>query len=144
MPAGSISYRSQSLSLLIARTERGAPNAIPVIQEEVLTTAGVDGKRWRTVFKQYEPTVLYTVIDCSTFAVAVSNKAVAESFKGALVRLQTTLGGNPYAFRDAHVEDVQATAFPGPAVGEGATGQAHVVAVFTIVPTNYNASSLGD
>jgi hypothetical protein len=144
MAAGSISYRGQSLPILIARTERGAPNAIPVIMEEVLTTAGVDGKRWRTVNKQYVPTVLFTVVDCSTFAYAISNKAIAESFKGALVRLQLTLGGSPYAFRDAHVEDVQATAFPGPAVGEGATGTAHLVVLWTIVPTNFNASTLGD
>ena len=144
MPAGTISYRGQSLPLLIARTERGAPNAIPVVQEEVLSTAGVDGKRWRTVFKQYEPTVLFTVTDCSTYAYAVSNKALAESFKGVLARLQITLGGTPYAFRDAHIEAVQATAFPGPAVGEGATGLAHLTVFWTIIPTNYNPNSLGD
>lgn len=143
MAVGTISYRANSLSLLVARSERGAPNAIPTIQEETLTTAGVDGARWRTVHKQYVPTVLFTVIDCATFATAVSNKAVAESFKGALVRLQLTLAGSPYSFRDAHVADVQATAFPGPAVGEGASGAAHLVVVWTIIPTAYDSSLLG-
>lgn len=144
MAIGTISYRGLSLPLLVARTERGAPNAIPVIQEEALTASGVDGKRWRTIFKQYEPTVLYTVVDCSTYAVAVSNKAVAEGFKGALARLQITLSGNAYNFRDVHVEAVMATVFPGPAVGEGASGQAHLVVLWTLIPTNYDTSSLGD
>lgn len=144
MAIGTISYRGLSLSLLVARTERGAPNAIPVIQEEALMASGVNGKRWRTVFKQYEPTILYTVIDCATFAIAVSNKAVAEGFKGGLARLQVTLAGNAYNFRDVHVEGVLATAFPGPAVGEGASGQAHLTVLWTLIPTNYNASSLGD
>lgn len=144
MAVGSISYRGDRLSLLVARTERGAPNAIPVVQEEALATPGVDGKRWRVIFRQYEPTQLFTVVDCVNYAYAVSDKALAESFKGKLVRLQVTLSGNTYAFRDAHVEGVAATAFPGPAVGEGATGTAHLVVVWTIVPTNFNPGSLGD
>lgn len=144
MAVGVISYKADRLSLLVARTERGAPNAISVVQEEVLATPGVDGKRWRTVFRQYEPTQLYTVVDCTNYAYAISDKALAESFKGKLVRLQVTLSGITYAFRDAHVEGVAATVFPGPAVGEGATGAAHLVVVWTIIPTNFNAGSLGD
>ena len=144
MAVGSISYLGNRLSLLVARTERGAPNAIPVVQEEALATPGVDGKRWRIIFSQYEPTQLYTVSDCATFAYAVSDKALAESFKGKLVRLQVALSGVTYAFRDAHVEGVMATAFPGPAVGEGATGAAHLVVVWSLIPTNFNAGSLGD
>jgi len=144
MAVGVISYLGNRLSLLVARTDRGAPNAISVVQEEALATPGVDGKRWRTVFRQYEPTQLFTVVDCVSYAYAISDKALAESFKGKLVRLQLTLSGITYAFRDAHVEGVVATAFPGPAVGEGATGAAHLVVIWTITPTNFNAGSLGD
>lgn len=143
MAVGTISYLGSRLSLLVARTERGAPNAIPVTQEEVLATPGVDGKRWRRIFSQYEPTQLYTVSDCANFAYAVSDKALAESYKGKLVRLEVTLSGVTYAFRDAHVEGVLATAFPGPAVGEGASGTAHLVALWNIIPTNFNPGSLG-
>lgn len=144
MAVGSISYRGDSLSLLVARTERGAPNALPTVQEEELATPGVDGKRWRVVFRQYEPTELFTVIDCANYEYAVSNKALAESFKGKLVRLQVTLGSVTYSFRDAHVAGVMATAFPGPAVGGGATGNSHLVVQWVIVPTNFDPNSLGD
>jgi len=109
MAVGTISYRGQSLSFLNARTERGAPNTLPVIQEEELFTAGVSGKRWRTVFKQYEPTRLFTVIDCATYSDAISNKVLSETFKGALARLQVAIDGNTYVFRDVHVADADAT-----------------------------------
>ena len=143
MAVGYISHRGEKLSFLVARTMQGAPNTFATVQEEVLSTPGVDGKRWRTVFRQFEPTQLYTVTDCASYNYAMVDKEIAESFKGKLVRLQMDVGGVTYAFRDTHVEGVSAVVLPGPAVGKGATGTSHLVVNWAIILTDFNAGSLG-
>lgn len=141
MPIGSISRTTSqsrgSLLLLVARTPRGFINDTLVAQEEALTTPGVNGVRWRIVFYQVEKTELYTVIDCATYADAVLKKGIAEDMAGQLVNLSIDIDGVNYRFRQVHVDSVLAVAFPGPAVGNGATGTAHLVATFILTPTSF-------
>jgi len=122
---------------LAARTDRGHLNDSIVPQQEPLTTPGVDGVRWRLVFNQYERTELYTVVDATNFADAIKKKKLAEEFNGALCRVDLVSNSVEYTNRNVHVEAVRATIFPGPAVGEGATGTAHLVILFSLMPTEF-------
>jgi hypothetical protein len=135
--SGAMYYKGKSISFLVARSDQGGPNFEPVPQEEVLETPGVNGRRWRVIFRQYERMRFFTVTDCTNYADALDKKELAESFKGKLVRLEQSIDVASYATKDAHVEAVEATAFPGPAVGNGATGTAHLVATWVIVPTEF-------
>jgi len=141
MAVGTISRATSqsrgSLALLVARTDRGYVNDTLVAQEEALTTPGVDGIRWRIVFYQVEKTELYTVIDCSTYADAINKKQIAEDMAAQLVNLSLDIDSVNYRFRQVHVDSVRAVAFPGPAVGAGATGTAHLVAIFILTPTDF-------
>lgn len=141
MAVGTISRTtSQSrgrLSLLVARTDRGYVNDTLVAQEEAMTTPGVDGIRWRIVFYQVEKTELYTVIDCTDYADAIIKKQTAEDMAAQLVNLNVDISGTNYQFNRVHVDSVRAVAFPGPAVGAGATGTAHLVAIFILTPTDF-------
>lgn len=139
MAVGTITYRGSAVDLLIARSDRGAPNSARLVQEESLTTPGVDGTRWRVMFRQYEPTQLYTVVDCGTYAIGILYKQIIEKLKGKLVTVKLDISGVSYSFQNVHVEAVGATVFPGPAVGNGATGTAHIVAVWSLVPTDFAA-----
>lgn len=137
MPAGSIFYKGKSMSFLVARSDQGGPNFAPVAQEEVLETPGVNGRRWRVVFRQYERMRMVTITDCTNYADALEKKELAESFRGKLVRLEQEISLSSYAIINAHVEAVEAIAFPGPAVGNGATGTAHLLTTWSIVPTEF-------
>lgn len=126
-----------SLSFLVARTDRGYVNDTLTAQEEALSTPGVDGLRWRIVFYQFDKTELYTIIDCSTYADAINKKQIAEDMSGELVTLSVDVDGTNYRFKQIHVDSVRVVAFPGPAVGSGATGTAHLVATFILTPTDF-------
>ena len=134
-----ISYGSRNVTFLIARTDAGYINDTPTEQAQELTTPGVRGRRWRTVFEQFEPFQLYTVIDAATYAAAIQTKRTIEGFAEGLARLDVTIAGANYSFTDVKVLGKPAAALvPFRAIGANATGQAHVICLWNLVLTRFD------
>ena len=89
------------------------------------------------MFEQYEITELVAVVDAANHAAAASWKNIIDATKGTICSVSLSIAGVAYDFRDVHVDNAEGTVFPGPAVGNGATGTAHVVARFILSPTDF-------
>lgn len=146
MSAGSFAFRSGNTGgyvfpFLAIKSVDGFPYDQPMIQEEVLETAGVDGRRWRTVNKQHETRVFETVSDYTSFALAVQDAKKMLRSKGGLGSLSITAASAGYFFTDVHVQDVRAIVSPGAAVGTGANSAsaATVRATWSVAFTNLDA-----
>ena len=109
------------LNFLAALTEEGYPLDQLVNQEEELTTPGVTGKRWRTVFQQYKPVAVQTVADQSSHVNAVNDAQKYERAVGRWGKLVVTTGAARTVALTVHVSAVRARVSPGPTVGSGAT-----------------------
>lgn len=99
-------------------------------EEEELTSSGVDGKRWRTVFKQVPPIVISDEAPAWTaVATHVAACTLADSMraaKGRFGQLVVTSGGTRTLYISVHVTAVRARVNPGPIVGPGISGAASV------------------
>lgn len=136
---GSMSQGSRNLQFFIARTDGGFVEEQAAEAFEELTTPGVNGRRWRMIYKQFEPFTLYTVTEASTYAVACQYRNRAKLWTNLLVDLQLVISGSTYNFDDVHVNGVQATAVPGVLVASGSTGgAAHMVAIWNLVLTDFD------
>ncbi len=138
---GLISQASKSLYFFSVQTDSGFLQELAVEVPEEHVTPGVDGRRWRTLYRQYPSFSMTTIGEAATFAVACANKNRAESLTNQLVSLSVTVGGVAYAFRNVHVESVRATAVPGTMVASGSSGgAAHLVSQWVLTFTDFNQS----
>jgi hypothetical protein len=127
MSVGSITYQGTSLPFLAARFPAGYFDDEPIAQAEELITPGIDGRRWRTLFKQFPSFQMTTTHDATEYATAALTKQRAERLVQKLVTLQVTIGTVSYSMRQVHVSGVAAQLFPGPLCGAGTgSGTAHV------------------
>ena len=137
--AGSITLSGKTLVFLIARTDEGFVADTPFEVPEELTTPGVDGRRWRTLYSQFEAFNLYTVTEASTYAVAVQYRNRAMGMINKLVNITIICDGVTYNFNQAHVNAVNPVAIPGPVVASNSTGGlAHMMAQWNIVLTDFD------
>lgn len=136
---GTMTQGSRSLQFLIARTDSGFAQEMQQEVPEELTTPGVNGRRWRTLFKQYATFNLFTITEASTYGVALQYKNRAEKFMNQLVNLNLVVSGSSYNFKQAHVNGVIAVAIPGPVVASGSTGgTSHVAITWSITLTDFD------
>lgn len=136
---GTMSQGSKSLQFLIARTDSGFAQEVAQEVPEEMTTPGVNGRRWRTLFKQYANFNMFTIVEASTYGVALQYKNRAEKFMNQLVSLNLIVSGTSYNFKQAHVNGVVAVAVPGPVVASGSTGGlAHVAITWNIALTDFD------
>lgn len=105
----------------------------PVEIAELLQTLGVDGVRWRTLFRQFPSFTLSTVTEASIHSNAVVLARTITSMVQGTVRLRVDIGGVSYNVVDVHVDNADPVVIPGPVVGIGATAnQAHVVTAWQL------------
>lgn len=123
-------------------TEGGFLYQVPEIVEEVLTTPGVSGRRWRTVQNQFAPAAVSTVAEAADFNAAIVTAANYMSLVGTLVSVGWTVAGFPISYRNVHVAKVDAQPVAGQPVGGGAStsSTAHVRAVWVLEATEFSAS----
>lgn len=111
----------------------------PMVDEEILSTPGVDGRRWRTRFLQMGPAEITTSSDAASWSSAVFLAEDYRALKGSLVAVTWTAGGTAYTYKKAHVSEVDATPVAGTIVGGGASGSAtaHVITKWVIEATDF-------
>jgi hypothetical protein len=126
-----------TIQFLTVLTDTGMMEDEPIVESEELTTPGVDGRRWRTVFKQYPQFQLYATSDAATYDAAIELKRKAARFVQSLGTLKMTLDTVTYQAKKVHIDGVIATCVPGPATGAGAAGLAHVVFVWKLTLTEF-------
>lgn len=127
MSVGSINANSIGIDFLVAQTPAGmiADQAIP--QAEELTTPGVNGRRWRTLFDQFPSFEMTTYTEVADYDAGITRKAQAESLIQSLCRLVVQIGNHQHTHRNVHVSAALVILHPGPLVGAGAgNGQAHM------------------
>lgn len=117
-------------------TVDGYPSFEPEIVEEEMTSPGIDGKRWRTVFSQYPPVI---VDDANPAWTAVSNHILAATLadtmrkaKGRFGLLTVLSGGTRTIKMNVHISAVRARVNPGVIIGPGISGSASVASSWTL------------
>lgn len=133
---------SETFSFLTFQSDSGYLLDQEMIQEEVLETPGVDGQRWRTMFKQHTPTTAETVAACASFGDAVITANAYRKAKGRLGTVTITAGTRTESF-SVHVADARPTPRAGATVGGGASSgnTAHVLCTWVLIPTDFDASA---
>lgn len=98
-------------------------------EEEELTSAGVNGKRWRTVFDQWQPLVVEAAwMSQSSHSVACNTADQMRAAKGRQGLLIVGSGGTRTVRLNVHVTAVRPVVSPGIIIGPGiTTGAAAVV-----------------
>ena len=141
MTVGTISAQGVSLPFLAARMPAGYFEDEPIAQAEELITPGINGRRWRTLFKQFPSFQMTTTHDATEYATAALTKQRAEGLVQKLVTLQVTIGTVSYTMRQVHVSGVLAQLFPGPLCGAGtASGTAHVDITWQLELTDFETT----
>lgn len=127
MSVGSLSVKGNSFDFLSINFPSGHPEDRAILQAEELITPGIDGRRWRTVYKQFPSFPMTTTLEATDYAAAVKIKQRAENLVQKLVNLSVATSGGNFLYREVHVSAVQVRLFPGPVVGSGTSnGAAHL------------------
>jgi hypothetical protein len=131
---------SEVFTFLTARTDSGHVLDQAAIEEEPLETAGVDGVRWRTLRLAHRPFQIQTVTGCASFTDAVISAKNYLKAKGKNCSYTNSAGGVSYNYQNLHILDVAPVPTVGPVVGGGASSglTAHVVTVWTVIPTSFS------
>ena len=133
----------ETFSFLTFLSETGFLLSTATVEEEVIETPGVDGHRWRTIFKQFTPTTVETLVACASFGDAVITANNYRKAKGGLCTITLTGGGRTEIFRDVHISDVR----PVPRAGQvtateaSANNQAHVYCQWTFELSEFAPSA---
>ncbi len=144
MPALTMTGNGLNFSFLAAQSDDSTfLLKLPEVVEEVLTTEGVDGRRWRTTFEQMRPVQLETISDCLTFVAAVALAQEHRQLSGTLVGMTWAAGGATYVYKDVHVSKVISRPIAGAVVGGGASSSAacHVRTTWILEPTDFRVFS---
>lgn len=132
---------SETFTFLSFTSENGYLLDQEMIEEETLETPGVDGRRFRTIFKQHTPTAATTCMAYASFGDAVIAANAYRKVKGRLATVTISAGGRVDRFT-CHVRDVQPVPRAGAVAGVGASvgNAAHLLATWILEPTEFDPS----
>ena len=134
---GTLTFGAKTLNFVIARTSDGFVSELVQSVTEEMTSPGVDGRRWRTLYDQFPTFTMETVSDATAYADAIQYHNRAQSFKNELCKMTLTIAGTNYTWSDVHVNDVSSAAVAAPVVYSGsASGVAHMLARWELVMTS--------
>jgi hypothetical protein len=122
------------LYFITATTEGGSPLSELVHQEQELLAEGVDGRRWRTVYDQYVPFQMQTVMDATTYTIAANIRETYRQCRGRIGVLSVASADKTTKFR-VHITEIEAACAPAKTVGANATvsATAWIVGNWTMV-----------
>ncbi len=125
---------TQFFQFITMVTPYGAPLVEALHMEEEIMAEGVDGRRWRTIFDQYQAFTVDTLMDATSYTLAVQLREFYRQSKGTFGRLTLTASDYTMAFR-IHIIDVDARCMPARTVGTGVTANAvaAIMATWTLV-----------
>lgn len=132
--AGSVSFQKGArYDFLTVLADQGWLLAIMEAQEEPLTTEGVNGTRFREVFRQHPIQTLRTLAQATDFAAAT---ALAAAYKQSLLdsRLVTVSLSTPIvtaSFQMVHVLSCKPVPLPGILAGASGSPLASVLTAWT-------------
>lgn len=133
MSTGTITTDAGSVTFFAGKTSLGYLQEEPITVAEKLTTNGVDGARWRTVFSQFPEFELKAVISAQSYAAATLAKQVCEAMTHKTARLTMNIDGVSYTMQNVHVSEAFAAVIPGPMVGAGiANSPFHLIATWKL------------
>jgi hypothetical protein len=114
----------------------GFLNNFKVAVEEEMDSAGVEGRRWRLISRQFEPFTVETVAAAGDHSQAVNLKTLYGSLRGELATLILISGGRSYLGRDVKIRSVIAMPVNGELVlSDGSITNAHCLATWSLVFT---------
>ncbi len=125
-----------TFTFLAVLSSEGVPLNQPRLVEEVLEAAGVNGRRWRSIHRQFPVLEVRTLAEAATFTAA---EILARSYLSARLTSQTVImnldaGGKAFSFPTMHCSGIdpvpQAGQVSGPAAG--ASSLAHVRALWRL------------
>lgn len=139
--SGSLTVSGSTIPFLVSNADEGFFSDSAIINEEELMSPGVDGARWRTVYKQFPDFELRTVSQATSVDAAIKIKQNAErKFVGKNVTLQAAINGITYPMKKVHVKAVKATVVPGPLYGVGvSSAAAHVIIQWILHGTDFDS-----
>lgn len=119
---------SPALSFIIARADGGWPYDQRQVMEEELSSPGVNGRRFRTVFDQFPETTVETLSSVTNYTAAVAEARQHLLCKGRLARLSVVVGGATLTYPKVHILDCAPVARVGSVVAADLTGAGASVA----------------
>lgn len=128
IPNSSTPGLAPSLSFIIARAPGGWPYDQRQVAEEELTSPGVSGRRFRTIYDQYPETVIETLSSVTTYTAAVAEARQHLLCKGRLARMSVVVGGATLTYPRVHILDCEPVARIGSVIAAGLTGAGASVA----------------
>lgn len=140
MPAvGSIIRKGVNVQFLCARSENGSPLETPREVFEELTSAGCDGRRYRTIHTQFPSFSMTTVTEALTYADAVRIRNQIEAMSNKLATLSLTLNGQSFNWNNVHVDGANARAAAGQVIAAGSSSStAHVMCDWQLTLTDFD------
>ncbi|MBA3622964.1 MAG: hypothetical protein H0W48_00540 [Methylibium sp.] len=136
--SASLTIDGFAFGFVTASTDSGWPLDLRAVEEEVLESPGVHGRRWRTVFQQHRPFRLRTLAACTDFGAAVelARSYMAAIQRSSFARLTMNTPSKSRTWADVHVAGCDPRPAPGPVVGPGVTNAgASVLCVWTLEHT---------
>ena len=114
----------------------------PQAEIEILTTPGVDGRRYREASHMFGEVQVETIIDCPSYATAVDTANSYRLAVGQYANIHHPAGDRTFIFRDVYVLGVVPQPRPGSTVAASANpgNEAHVYAVWTLELSEFSAS----
>lgn len=119
----------------------GYPSYEGMHEEEILTSPGVNGHRWRTIYDQIPPIVVdpenpaWTATATHSAACALADKM--RRSRGRFGTLVVVSGGTRTVIILVHVTAVAPRVLPGVIVGPGVSGSASVASAWTLDVLEY-------
>lgn len=125
-----------TFTFLAVLSSEGLPLDVSRLIEEVLEAAGVNGRRWRSVHRQFPALDVRTLAEAASVSAA---EALASNYLTARIAHQTAdltidVAGTLFPLKNVHVSDCQPIPIAGQVTGPGAGASsfAHVRCRWTI------------
>ncbi len=126
---------SGRFDFLTAQFANGWPlDALQHVEEE-LTSSGVTGRRWRTIYDQLPEFEVETMMDATSYSEGIALAKSYLSARGRLASLVMTMGNLTQVYRRLHIVDVAPKVRAGATAGAGVTAgaAASIVATWRLV-----------
>lgn len=104
----------------VAKLQNGCVPEIAVVEEEELKDPGVDGNRYRRIYRQFPVFTMNTIADWASRAAGDDLTQTYYKLVGQVVSMVITLGGVTKRFSKVKIRNVTPTQVAGQMVGFGA------------------------
>lgn len=130
-----------TFTFLVVLSSEGIPLSSARLVEEVLEAAGVNGRRWRSMHRQFPVLNVQTLAEAATFSAAedLATAYLAARLAHQTATLSIDAGGAVFAFSNVHVGPLDPLPISGQVSGPnaGASSLAHVRCAWSLELTRF-------